>query len=178
MKTLFRCAIITLTLSLAGCYAPGFEPMPLGPSTPSAPMPMPAPMPAPQPRELPPGNYQDTCQNCHINGHRLHCDCQNRNQMLISTALSNAWACRDIQNRDGRLSCTSRSHYHPYRPRPHKEHRLPAGNYRQSCDSCSMRYGELSCVCKDRNNNPVRTDLSNPRQCGRIENDNGNLVCR
>lgn len=55
---------------------------------------------------LPPGDYQKTCQNVHINGSDLVASCQKKDGTWKDTTLKNANSCGgQIVNIDGNLHC-------------------------------------------------------------------------
>lgn len=56
-------------------------------------------------RGLPPGDYQQTCRNMHVDGDRLHASCQKRNGDWRKTSLDFNRCDSPIVNDNGRLKC-------------------------------------------------------------------------
>ena len=143
-----------------------------------------------QAAQTPRGNYQQTCRQCEMNHGNLYCICQTERGYWQRTNLSLARKCIKATNSNGNLQCTKWAHHSRQRPEPgyaprRKQHHggrnhwnnLPAGNYRQSCNSCSYNNGVLNCSCK--RNNGRRVNSTFRGNCpGSISNQNGALICR
>jgi hypothetical protein len=54
---------------------------------------------------VPPGSYQQTCQNIRVDGNRLTASCQKRNGGWHDSSLRNFNYCRGIENDNGHLRC-------------------------------------------------------------------------
>lgn len=54
---------------------------------------------------------------------------------------------------------------------------LPTGSYLKTCYSCNVTFNQLSCICKDKQQFPTPTSLSNIDSCPYIQNSNGQLRC-
>ena len=54
---------------------------------------------------------------------------------------------------------------------------LPPGNYRQTCNACTMMGHELNCMCQDRQGFPVNSSKYIPNRCNYVQNFNGHLRC-
>jgi len=57
---------------------------------------------------LPYGNYQQTCQQCYVNGDKLHCVCLTQNQQPQATSIGIHHCYKDhreIVNTNGNLTC-------------------------------------------------------------------------
>ena len=117
------------------------------------------------PQKLPQGGYSQSCNSCSIHGGTLSCQCKNQGGALVATQLKLHKGC-NIQNINGALQCVNQHHQN-----------LPAGSYRQSCNSCSLHKGVLVCSCKTSSSQMHRTTLKNHNHCKDIANINGNLQC-
>lgn len=117
---------------------------------------------------LPFGSYQKTCINCHFNGYKLSCLCQNNHGHFDKrTSLPKVSKCRQgIENINGKLRCKR------YRTRA-----LPPGSYRKTCYSCRYHGKRLACQCERRDKRLVSTVLRRPYRCLTIKNINGQLAC-
>lgn len=119
---------------------------------------------------LPPGSYQNSCQNCSMVFNTLSCMCNNDQQFPNLSILQNAQRCRYVTNQNGQLRCHQGG-----------ENPLPSGSYQQTCRACHIDYnGNLQCQCSGINGmgpNWFQTTLSNPYNCNGISNQNGNLTC-
>ncbi len=118
-------------------------------------------------RALPAGSYRSSCRSCTYNGSLLRCVCRTRNGAWRNTRLPAAYRCRGgISNRNGNLTCTTRS-------------ALPGGSYRSSCTGCYSNGAYLRCrACRRLDGRTVSAYLGNIRGCRDIMNINGLLICR
>ncbi len=115
---------------------------------------------------LPPGSYQNTCQNCTMIFNTLSCTCMTNQQFPNLSILPDVQRCRYVTNENGRLRCHQGGNP------------LPPGSYQQTCRTCHIDFnGNLQCQCQDMNQNWFWTSLNDPYNCNGISNQNGNLTC-
>jgi hypothetical protein len=125
--------------------------------------------------EGPPGSYQGTCTNVHVQkllggpGKNLTASCQKLNGKSVDAVL--ALPCDgDIANKNGKLVCTS--HPNPFAP--------PPGTYVQSCKNASMAGPILRASCKAIDGSRIDTTINTLDCRGRDigVKPNGKLTCK
>lgn len=122
-------------------------------------------------RRVPPGSYQESCQNERVDGGDLLADCADRNGRMRHSELQNFQRCRDdINNDNGVLRCGDNEG-------ADDGYAVPSGTWRASCRDYRVTRNILVAECRDRRGRWVDTsvDLRNCRLG--VSNVNGNLVC-
>lgn len=126
-------------------------------------------------QHLPPGDYVQSCRNIHVYGNQLDAECQRRNGSWQRTSLDFGQCMGRIINNDGRLTCAGGGYGHD---QGGWEHRLPYGDYVQTCRNIRVYGNRLEAECQRRNGGWRRTALDYIDQCSSpIANDNGRLIC-
>ncbi|HLJ27206.1 MAG TPA: CVNH domain-containing protein [Candidatus Angelobacter sp.] len=142
-------------------------------------------------RNIPPGDYAQTCRDIHTNGNTLEAECQTRDGNWRRTSLDNIDQCSGIVNVDGRLTCGSGGNGYGSpdrdRDRDHDRDRdrdrarqggIPPGDYAQTCRNIRAEGDRLEAECQRRNGHWRKTSLDDIDKCsGGIINNNGRLMC-
>ncbi len=127
-------------------------------------------------RNLPRGDYAQTCRSIHMDGDRLVAECQKRDGGWRRSSLEDAYRCRgEIANIDGTLTCgqgDGRDGRGDWR------NGLPPGDYVQTCRNIRMDGDRLEAECQERDGDWRRSSINDVDDCrGPIVNDNGHLTC-
>ena len=125
--------------------------------------------PGPRP-PVPRGSYRDSCNGTYMSGWTLIASCRDSSGRWNPTSLdTRTCGDRDIANLNGRLNCTGGIG---------GGGQLPAGSFRNSCNSAYMTGWTLNASCRDGGGRYVRATLDT-RTCGQrdIANVNGRLTC-
>jgi hypothetical protein len=137
-------------------------------------------------RDLPPGDYVQTCRNIRAYGNSVEAECQKKEGGWRKTSLNNLDQCSGgLVNNDGHLTCSGGYGYgnggYGYGNGGYQggyQNGLPPGDYVQTCRNMRMDGNRLEAECQKREGGWRRTSLNNVDQCGSpIANDNGHLVC-
>lgn len=124
---------------------------------------------------LPPGSYQQSCQQERASDGDLTANCADRNGRLHQSRMQNYASCRgDISNDNGTLRC---SRDDSADNDDDGDFAVPVGTWRASCREHRMSRNVLIAECRNRAGRWVVTsvDLTNCRQG--VSNENGQLVC-
>jgi hypothetical protein len=127
-------------------------------------------------QSVPPGSYQQTCNNIDFRNDVLAANCQDSSGHWQSALLRDVQGCRsDIINDDGSLRC-SRGVAAGY---PGENHAgLPGGVYTQSCQDIRIHGDDLEARCPTASGDWKNAKLDDYGKChGDIVNDNGKLRC-
>jgi hypothetical protein len=73
---------------------------------------------------MPHGNYQQSCDNCHMKHDSLRCRCRTENGMWQHSQLKNPGSCKRVQNMNGYLTCTNYKKHGDH----HKKHLFQVSN--------------------------------------------------
>jgi len=123
-------------------------------------------------RDLPRGDYKQTCRDERVDGDRLFARCQKRDGGWRDTSLDYRRCTSPIVNDNGNLRCDQGDR------RAGWEENLPPGDYKRTCREMHMEGDRLVATCQKRNGGWRNTNLNHVEDCrSRIANDNGHLVC-
>ncbi|HEX4303476.1 MAG TPA: CVNH domain-containing protein [Rhizomicrobium sp.] len=134
--------------------------------------------PAAEARWAPSGSYASTCRHVQYDGDLLTASCQRRDGSWRNSYLPDADNCdASIVNNDGQLECG----YTTWHGRDHfrgGDDGGPSGSYERSCTNIRMDGYTLKATCQRRDGSWRWTWLDDAYDCdGRIDNNNGQLVC-
>ena len=123
---------------------------------------------------IPPGSYQQTCNNVSVNGDTLTANCQDSSGNWRSAQLPGFQRCAgEITNDNGALRCLM-SGYGPQGMAGNG----PAGSYTQSCRNIHVSGDDLKAECQNREGEWGNAKLDDYSKCqGDIINDAGHLRC-
>jgi hypothetical protein len=150
----------------------------------------------------PPGSYQLSCKDIHVNGSTLYATCKDNESHYHNAEMRDFQRCRgEIRNSDGQLICAQdggngnygngnygrdrdrdrdgdRDRYR-YRNHDNWNNGIPPGSYSQTCQNIQVEGNTLRARCQKVNNRGWRdTSLKDFERCtSEIENNNGRLRC-
>lgn len=141
--------------------------------------------------QTPGGSYRETCRDIGVRGSTLYATCKDVNNEWRQTQLDDYQRCSaEIQNLDGRLTCTGqggsyaygRDHDHDHdadrdRDRDHG-YGGERDSYRQTCQNIRNDGNTLKAKCQKADGGWRNTSLKDSDQCRNIVNEDGRLRCR
>ncbi|MDR6952828.1 hypothetical protein J2X65_002187 [Ancylobacter sp. 3268] len=123
-------------------------------------------------QSVPPGSYQQSCQDIRNVAGWLRASCRDRSGRWVEANMAISWCApgNDISNEDGRLVCKTTSSW---------GERPPQGSYMGSCRDVRMSAGWLKASCQDMKGRWVDATTAASWCTGRdIANVDGRLTCR
>lgn len=126
-----------------------------------------------QAQEIPPGSYQQTCNNISVDRGTLYATCQDLDGNWRNSELREFRRCSsEISNESGNLHCVLANYQPGWRGR------APRGSYLETCRDIEVRGHDLFAHCQERDGDWRDARLDHWNRCsGDISNDNGRLRC-
>ncbi|MBS7542122.1 CVNH domain-containing protein [Ancylobacter oerskovii] len=127
-------------------------------------------------QSVPPGSYQQSCQDVRNVAGWLRASCRDRSGRWVEATLAISWCApgNDISNEDGRLVCKPGSS-----GSSGFGERSPQGSYMGTCRDVRMSAGWLKASCQDMKGRWVDATTAASWCTGRdIANVDGRLTCR
>lgn len=124
-------------------------------------------------RQLPGGNWVNSCWNAYVDRGTLYATCKDRRGNANDTAID-INGCRSFSNDDGELVCDEYGN-NGGNGSGRDVSDIP-GNWYATCENAYVDGGVLYAECQDKRGKYRSTSL-NIRGCGNVENNNGQLVC-
>jgi len=136
-------------------------------------------------QSIPPGSYQQSCQNIRVRGDQLTARCTNGQGNWVRSTIA-LGSCRgDIRNSNGQLTCAGNGYNNGgynnggYNNGGYNNGGVPGGSYQSSCTNVQRNGSTLTATCTAPNGSNITSSI-NAAQCrgGDIANVNGRLACR